>query len=71
MIHNPRRDQQGPGRRSRPAEEESGVRKWRRVDRTKKVSPTGVYMDVSDVKGDERGVNGRGKRRQKRHATRG
>ena len=54
-----------------PAGEDSGLRKWRRVDRTKKVSPTGVYMDVSDVEGDERGVNGRGKRRQKRHATRG
>ena len=47
------------------------MRKWIRVDGTKKGSPTGVYRDVSDVEGGERGVNGRGVRRQKRHAARG
>ena len=71
MTHNPPRDQQGPGRRSRPEGEESGLRKWRRVDGTKNGAPTGVYRDVSDVEGGERGVNGRGVRRQKRHAARG
>ena len=71
MIHNPSRDQQGPGRRSRPEGEESGLRKWRRVDGTKKGAHTGVYREVSDVEGGDRGVNGRRERRQKRHAARG
>ena len=47
------------------------MRKWRRVDGTKKGAHTGVYREVSDVEGGERGVNGRGERRQKRHAARG
>ena len=69
MIHNPTWDQQGQGRRSRPAGEGSGLRKWQRVDITKKGAPTGVYRYVSDVEGGERGATGKGKGCQKRHAA--
>ena len=47
------------------------MKKWLRTDGTKKGTPTGVDRDVSEVEGSKRGVNGREKRRQKRHEVQG
>ena len=51
--------------------EGSGSRKLRRMDRTKKGSPTGVNREVSKIEGGETGAKGRGKMRKKRHTERG
>ena len=58
-------NRQGPDCRSRPEGEGSGLSKWRWKDGTKKGEITGVDRDAREVEGDERGANGRGKRRQK------
>ena len=49
MRHKPPRDQQGLGRRSRPVGEGIGLRKWHRMDGTKKGAPTGVDRDIRDI----------------------
>ena len=41
------------------------------MDGTKKVSPTGVYRDIRNIEGGERGANGQGKSQKKRHAAQG
>ena len=65
MKHESPWECQGPGRRSRPAGEGSGLSQLRQKDRTKKGATTGVDRDSSDIEGGERGANGRGERLQK------
>ena len=71
MRHDPPRDWQGPGCRSRPAGDESGLSKCWSIDGTKKVAPTGVDRKISSVEGDERGLNEQDERQQKRHTAQG
>ena len=59
-------DQQGPGHRSRPAGEGSGLSQWVKKDRTKKGKTTGFDWDVATLRavkgermdGGRGGVNG-------------
>ena len=60
-MHYPPQDRQGLGCSSSLAGDGSGLRKWWRVDGTKRGAPTGVYRDASGVEVGKRGCTDRGK----------
>ena len=51
LIHDPPRDRQIQGYSSRPSGDAGSLRKWWRMEGTKKGAPTGFERDVGNVDG--------------------